>query len=160
MIGRLGAAFALAAALAEAAHAQGEVVLEHAWMRPAPRGQAQAAVYVDIRAAQPMKLVGASSPAARHAELVLVDPPHPDPATHRIVGELPITGNRLRLALGGSHVRLVDVGRDLHPGERVPLELAFVDASGKRSTAATEVLVRGLMIHPPQPQPQDRPAPR
>jgi copper(I)-binding protein len=160
MIGRLVAALALARVLADPAHAQGDVLLENAWMRPAPQGQAQAAAYVDIRAAKPLKLVGASSPAAGRAELVLVDPPDPDPATHRVVGELPITGNRLRLALGGSHVRLIDVAHDLRPGERVPLELAFVDASGRRSTATTEILVRGLMIHSPPSPSGDKAAPR
>jgi copper(I)-binding protein len=157
--GRFFAALVLAVALASPAHAQGEVALDNAWMRPAHAGQAQAAVYLDIRAAKPMTLVGASSPAARRAELVLVDPPDPDPATHRFVAELPMSATRLRLALGGSHVRLIDIAHDLRPGERVRLELAFVDASGTRSTATTEVLVRGLMIHPPQPQAPDKPAP-
>jgi len=151
--GRIAAPLVLAAVLLAAAptRAQAEVELANGWMRPAYAGQPRAAVYVDIRSAQPLKLVGAATPLARRVELVLVDPPSPDPATHRVVPELPVAGGReTRLALGGSHVRLVDIVRDVPPGERWPLELAFVDAAGNRVSVTAEVLVRGLM--PPRPE--------
>lgn len=153
MIAAVAAPLALAAVLLAAAPAQAraEVELVNGWMRPAYAGQPRAAVYVDIRSAQPLKLVGAATPLAGRVELVLVDPPSPDPATHRVVEELPVAGGReTRLALGGSHIRLVDIVRDLPPSERWPLELAFVDAAGKRLSVTAEVLVRGLM--PPRPE--------
>jgi copper(I)-binding protein len=154
------ALLALATALAATApaHAQ-EVELANAWMRPAYAGQPQAAVYVDIRAKRPLRLVGASTVIAKRAALVLVDPPDPDPAAHRVVAELPVAADReTRLALGSSHIRLVDVVRDLQPGEQIALELAFVDAAGKRQSIATSVLVRGLMIHRPEAAPAGAPA--
>jgi copper(I)-binding protein len=142
---------ALVAVLVAAPTARAEVSLANAWMRPAYAGQPSAQVYVDVRSERPLKLVAASAPVARRAELVLVDPPSNDPATHRAVAELPVAGGgETRLALGGSHVRLVEVSRDVWPGERWPLELAFVDAEGKRVTATAEVLVRGLMARRPE----------
>jgi copper(I)-binding protein len=142
-------AVALAVTLA-AAPAGAGVALENAWMRPAHAGQPQAQVFVDLRSAEPAKLVGASMKVAKRAELVLVPAPDADASTHRVVAEIPLAANvATRLALGGSHVRLVDMAQDVHPGERHVLELAFVDASGRRTTATVDVLVRGLTLRRP-----------
>jgi copper(I)-binding protein len=152
VIAAVAARLALAAVLLAAAptQARAEVELANGWMRPAYAGQPSAAVYVDIRAEQPVRLVGANVALAKRVELVLVEPPSNDPATHRVVAELPVAvGRETRLALGGSHLRLLDVVRDVPPGERWPLELLFVDASGRRFSATTEVLVRGLMARRP-----------
>jgi copper(I)-binding protein len=143
-----GALAGLAALFAATVHAG--VTLDGAWMRPAHEGQASAEVYVDIRATGALTLVGASMPVARRAELVLAAAPDAPAATQRVVAALPIAADaRTRLALGGSHVRLLEVTRDVLPGERLPLELAFVDASGKRSTAVVDVLVRGVLPRRP-----------
>ncbi len=153
MIAGFAVPLALAAVLLAAAptQARAEVELASAWMRPAYAGQPSAAVYVDIRAERPARLVGANVALAKLVELVLVEPPSNDPATHRVVAELPVAGGReTRLALGGSHLRLLEVTRDVQPGERWPLELLFVDASGRRFSATTEVLVRGLMARRPE----------
>lgn len=143
--------FWIAASAFAAAAAHAQVVLDNAWMRPAYAGQPEAAVYVDIRSGQPLRLVAASSPAAERAELVLVEPPGADASKHRVVAEIPVAGGaETRLAYLGSHVRLLSVRRDVLPGEHVPLELAFVDASGTRRTATVAVLVRGLVARKPE----------
>lgn len=148
------ASLVLAAALTAAANAQGDVKLDNAWMRPAYAGQPHAAVYVDIRAPEPLRLVGASSPVANRAELVRVEPPSPDPAQHRVVPDFAIAGGgETRLAYLGNHIRLVDVRREVAPNERVPVELVFVDAAGKRRMVAMDVLVRGLTARRPEPEP-------
>jgi copper(I)-binding protein len=142
---------ALSTICAAGAAAAADVRLENAWMRPAYAGQPQAMVYVDVRASEPMKLVGAKSPAARRAELVLVDPPGVPAEQHRVVPELPVAGGGLtRLAYLGSHVRLVDVADDLHAGHSIALELAFVDASGKRQAVTTQAVVRGIAARRPE----------
>ena len=131
------------AAAAQAAAAG--IELRNAWMRPAYAGQPQAMVYVDIRANEPLRLVAAKSPAAKEAELVLVDPPGAPPEQHRVVPELPIAANAVtRLPYLGSHVRLLGVGQDLYAGLSIDLELTFVDAGGKRQVAATTAVVRGV----------------
>ena len=143
------AALACTAAFA-AGTAMAEVTLANAWLRPAPTGTAEAAVYVDIRSTEALELVGARSPVARGAELVLVDPPDPDPEARRVVAKIPIAANHeTRLAYLGSHVRLTGVTRDLVPGTRIPVELTFADATGERRTVAAEALVRGIV--PPRP---------
>jgi hypothetical protein len=143
------AALACAAALA-AGSAMAEVNLANAWLRPAPAGAAEVAVYVDIRATEPLELVDARSPVARGAELVRVDPPDPDPAARRVVARIPVAaGRETRLAYLGSHVRLTGVTRDLVPGMRIPVELTFADATGQRRTVAVEALVRGVVPQRP-----------
>jgi copper(I)-binding protein len=143
-----GVLVALGLALAaEVAGAQ--VTLANAWLRPAAAGQKEAQVYVDIRAGEALTLVGARSPIARRAELVLLDPPHAD-GTLRVVGEIAVPANQeTRLAFRGSHIRLVDVIRTARPNEHVGLELTFVDAAGKRKVVTTDALVRGVVVRRP-----------
>jgi hypothetical protein len=146
---RLRRFVALSTIAAAGAATAADVRLENAWMRPARAGQAQAGVYVDIHAREPLRLVAAKSPAAKRAELVLVDPPGAPADEHRVVPELPVAaGVVTRLAYLGSHVRLVDVAQDLWAGHSIALELTFVDANGKRQTAAAEAVVRGVAARP------------
>lgn len=143
------AALAFAACLASGG-AAAEVALANAWLRPATAGADEVQVYVDIRSTEALDLVGASAPVARGAELVLVDPPDPDPTARRVVGKIPVTAEReTRLAYLGSHIRLKGVIRDLPPGTRIPLELTFADAKGRRRTVTTEALVRGVALRRP-----------
>ena len=152
------AALACTAAFA-AGTAMAEVTLANAWLRPAPTGTAEAAVYVDIRSTEALELVGARSPAARGAELVLVDPPDPDPTARKVVARIAVAaGRETRLAYLGSHVRLTGISRDLAPGMRVPVELTFADAQGRQRTIATEALVRGIVPRRPD-DPRDTPPP-
>jgi hypothetical protein len=143
------AALAFAACLASGS-AVAEVALANAWLRPATAGADDVQVYVDIRSTEALELVGARSPAARDAELVLVDPPDPDPTARRVVEKIAVAAEReTRLAYLGSHIRLKGVLRDLPPGTRIPLELTFADANGRRRTVTTEALVRGVVLRRP-----------
>ncbi len=147
-------AAAFAAALALASPARGEATLANAWLRPAAAGDEEAQVYVDIRSTEALELVGAHSPVARGAVLVLVDPPDPDPTARKVVASIPVAaGRETRLAYLGSHVRLTGITRDLVPGMRIPLELTFADPRGKRQTLSTEALVRGLVPRRPADAP-------
>ena len=138
-----------AAALLAAPLASAQVKLQNAWLRPAAAGQAAAMVYVDIESSRPLKLVGARSPVAKGARLVVVDAPGPE-AAQKVVDAIDVAANEtLRLAYLGSHVRLVGIGKDLTPGTAVPLELEFVDASGQRSSASVDAMVRGIAARPP-----------
>lgn len=152
---RAAAALALVGPAALAA-AQG-ITLSEAWMRPAYQGQPTASLYVDIASAEALKLVGARSPLATRAEIILAEIGEPDPSKHKVVKELPVPANaQTRLAYLGNHVRLHGIKRDLKPGERVPVTLVFVGADGKQRTASTEALIRGLSAR--RPDPEDKPA--
>jgi copper(I)-binding protein len=141
------------AGLVLSASARADVKLENAWLRPAYAGQASAMVYVDIESTRALKLVGATSPVAGSAELVLVEPPGADPPAHKVVRDLPVAANKAtRLAYLGSHVRLLDIRKDLKPGDAVPITLTFADGSGKRETRTTEAKVRGITARKPANQ--------
>jgi len=147
LILRTSAAYTVAFACAlTAGGAAAEVTLANAWLRPAAAGAGEVAVHVDIRSTEALDLVDARSPAASGAQLVLVDPPDPDPTMRRVVARIPIAaGRETRLAYLGSHVRLTGVTRDLPPGARIPVELVFADGTGRKHTVTTEALVRGLV---------------
>ena len=127
-----------------------DIKFRNAWLRPTYAGQPTAMVYVDIESSEALTLVAANSPVAKGAQLVRVDPPGPDTEA-KVVTELPIAAKQVtRLALLGNHVRLLDVHQDLAAGARVPVELTFVDAKGKRMSVKTEAVVRGIVAHKPE----------
>jgi periplasmic copper chaperone A len=130
--------------------AQAQLTAANAWLRPVAAGQKEAQLYVDLRATEPVKLVAASSPIARRAELVLLDPPDAQSGKLRVVSEIAVAPNaETRLAFRGSHVRLLDITRAANPGEHVAVELTFVAASGRRQSVSTHALVRGLVARTP-----------
>ena len=142
---------ALALAIALPACAVG-IELKSAWMRPAVAGQ-DARAYVDIVSDAPLKLVGATTPAARRVQLVAVTITDGSDAGKVVKSFAVVPGTPTRLAYKGSHLRLVGVRQDIAPGgPPVPIVLQFTDAKGKRYTATTELTVRGLFVqHAPAP---------
>ena len=156
---RAAAALALCV-VAPLAAAQG-IKLSEAWMRPAFQGQPTASVYVDIHSSEALRLVGARSPLASRAEIIVAEIGEPDPSKYKVVKELPVAANgETRLAYLGNHLRLHGIKRDLKPGEKFPLTLVFVGTDGKQRTASTEALIRGLSAKRPDPAEQPAPAPK
>lgn len=140
-------------ALFAAMAAQAQPLFENGWLRPAAAGQANAAVYVDIRSTEPLSLVGASSPVAKRVELVANDKPGLE-GFARVVPALPVTADgTTRLAYLGSHLRLVDVTRDVMPGEVVDVDLVFEDPAGVRRSARFQAVARGIAARPGAPTP-------
>jgi copper(I)-binding protein len=136
-----------------------DITLKNAWMRPARAGYPTVGVYVDITTDVALKLVGASSPVAKSAGIVLVDRNADDTLTERPVNEVEIAaGRETRFALNGNRIELREIKEDLPPGADVPLTLEFVEAKGNaRHTIAIGVLVRGVILPPPL-QPGQTPA--
>jgi copper(I)-binding protein len=123
-----------------------DIQLKSAWMRPAAAGD-DARAYVDIVSDAPLRLVGATTPAARRVQLVLVtNTDGTDPG--KVVKSMPIAaGTPTRLAYKGSHLRLVGVRHDIVPGgPPVAVSLRFTDDKGKRHDAKMDVVVRGLVV--------------
>jgi len=122
-----------------------DVVLKTAWMRPAAAGMAEARVYVDIVSEAELVLVGASTPVARKVELVEVTTKG-DQSEEKVVASMPVpAGKMTRLAYRGSHLRFVEITRDLGNGTTVPVTLAFKSPDGKEVTATFNAQVRGLL---------------
>jgi copper(I)-binding protein len=142
-------AVALVASAAEAP-ATG-VTLKNGWLRPVAAGMAEAKVYVDIVSESDLVLVGATTPVARKVELVEVMVKG-DQSQARVVASMPVPGGKTtRLAYLGSHLRLVDVNKDLANGNAVPITLAFKSPGGKEMSAQFDPRVRGLLL--PQQMP-------
>ena len=139
----VAAAFAMAAASGVTA---ADVTLKTAWMRPAAAGMADAQVYVDILSETDLVLVGASTAAARRVELVEVTMKGGEPET-KVVASMPVpAGRTTRLAYRGSHLRLIEITRDLGNGTAVPVTLAFKSMDGRDVTATFDAQVRGLLL--------------
>ncbi len=146
------AAFAGCALMAATTALAGDVTLKTAWMRPAAAGMPEAHVYVDIVSDTDLVLVGASTPVAKKVELVEMTVPG-EPSEGRVVASMPVPGGKTtRLAYRGSHLRLVEVNKDLGNGTLVPVTLEFKAPDGKTTTARFEAQVRGL-LPPPRTMP-------
>ena len=128
-----------------------DITLKNAWVRPTRAGYPAAFVYVDIRTDVPLKLVGARSPVAKSAALVLVDQNPDGSTTERPVKEADVpAGQETRFAYNGSRIELRDIVEDLRPGANIPLTLEFVETRGNaRHAIEIGVLVRGVILPPP-----------
>jgi len=141
----------------------GSVTLKTAWLRPAATGMAEAKVYVDIVSETDLVLVGATTPVARKVELVDVTTKDGQYEA-KVVSSMSVPGGKTtRLAYLGSHLRLVDVNKDLANGNAVPITLAFKKPDGKEVTATFDASVRGLLLPQQTPaivKPEAEPAAR
>jgi len=125
-------------------YALGDIVIGRPWSRAAPAGGTGAG-FMTLRSSGPAdRLLGASSPVARVAEM------HThirdgDVMRMRPVAEIPIApGQTVTLAPGGLHIMLIGLTGPLAIGSRVPLTLRFeragevtVQLTVERAGAAT-----------------------
>jgi periplasmic copper chaperone A len=149
-----GGVFLLVAGVAHAV----EITLASAWMRPVREGAPSAIAYVDITSDADMKLVGASSPAAKTVAIVAIIQNPDGTSTSKEVRELDIpAGHATRLAYNGTHLELREIRETLQAGQHVVVELEFIDNAGRRHVAQTGALIRGILLpQPPEPGPQSR----
>ena len=131
--------------------AAADITLTNAWMRPVRAGTPTAGVYLEVRTDVPLKLVGARSPVARSAGIVLVVQNPDGTSTETPVKEFDLAGGaQTRFALNGNHMELREILEDLPPGANVPLTLEFVETKGNaRHAIEIGVLVRGVILPPP-----------
>ena len=111
-----------------------QVTVNAAWVRATVPGQKVAGAYLKITSPTTAYLVGASSPAAKAAEL------HQMTLENNVMKMRPLArlelpaGAAVELKPGGYHLMLVDVTHPLVVGERVPLQLMVEDKDGRRHT--------------------------
>ena len=135
---------ALAAALLLSGLAHAQVSVQDAWVRATVPQQKATGAFMRLTAAQDMRLVGASSPAAgvtEGHEMTLVDNVMKMRAIP--VLELP-AGQAVELKPGGYHVMLMDLKQPVATGSNVPLTLVFEGKDGQRQTQELQVPVRAL----------------
>ena len=139
--------FALCAVVAAACAAQAQtpisptVKVEAAWARTSVPGQMGTGAFMTLTASQPLKLVGASSPAAGVTEVheMKMDG---DVMRMRAIPSLSLpAGKPVQLKPGGYHVMLLDLKAPLKVGSTVPLTLQLEDAKGQRSSQTVRLAV-------------------
>jgi periplasmic copper chaperone A len=122
----------LSAALATAAQGQAptKVSVERAWARASVQGQASTGAYLTLTAAEPMTLVGVSTPVAAVAELHEMKM-EGDVMRMRAVDGVPLPAGRpVELKPGGHHIMLMQLHAPLRPGTSIPLTLLLKNAAG------------------------------
>ncbi|MGE5203325.1 MAG: copper chaperone PCu(A)C [Acidobacteriota bacterium] len=126
--------------------------VEQVWARATPAGARTGAIYLTVvnRTGADDKLVGASTPAAREAQLhTMID--DNGVMKMRPLASIEIkAGATVTLKPGGMHVMLVGLDKPLKPGASFPLTLEF-EKGGKReltvSVAKAGAMGMGGMDH-------------
>jgi periplasmic copper chaperone A len=123
------------------AQATPPVKVEAAWARASVQGQMGTGAFMHITAAQPMSLVGVSSPAAGVSEVHEMKM-EGDVMRMRPIGQLPLpAGKTVELKPGGYHLMLLDLKAPLMPGTSVPVTLRLRDAKGAETRLDLQVPV-------------------
>lgn len=132
---------ALAALAWSAAAIAGEVRVDDAWVRATLPGQKVAGVYMTLTSDVGGRLVAVESAAAPSAEIHEMRHQDGVMKMRRIESlDLP-AGQAVKLAPGGFHIMLMDIGQQLQAGQEVSLDLV-VEEAGKRRTIPVKAPVR------------------
>jgi len=110
--------------------------VEQVWARATPGGAKTGAIYLTVvnGTTSDDKLVGASTPAAREAQLhTMIDDNGVMKMRHLPSIEIK-AGATVTLAPGGMHVMLIGLAQPLKPGDSFPLTIEF-EKGGKKELA-------------------------
>ena len=121
-----------------------EVVAKDAWVRGTVPAQKTSAGYVTLTSTEDVKIVGASSPVARraeiHASMMMGGVNH----MHSVDAIALPAGKPVELKPGGQHVMLMELNRQLKQGESVPIVFTVEGKDGKRTQVEVKAQVRPL----------------
>lgn len=129
-----GIVFATGAAWAQ----NGQLQVTNAWARATPGKSQVGAAYVTIQSPTPDRLVSASSPVAKKAEL------HTMTMSGMVMKMRPVAGidippdQPVTLAPNGLHIMLEGLAKPLRPGQTFPLTLTFEKAGTRTVSVAVE----------------------
>ena len=126
--------FTLAAlALCASAFAQ-EVAISAPWVRGTVPQQKATGLFMNIEAAQDVRLIGAATPVAGVVEIHEMKVDEQGVMRMReLSGGLPIAkGQTVELKPGGYHVMLMELKQPLKGGDTVPVTLTFEDTAAKK----------------------------
>jgi periplasmic copper chaperone A len=117
------------------------IEVSNAWARATVPGQQVAGVYLEIRSPRAAKIVAVKSPVSATAEIHSMSNDG-GVMKMRQLETLPLpAGETVALQPGGNHIMLLDIKRQLKPGEKVPLTLV-VETGGKKREVKVEAEVR------------------
>jgi hypothetical protein len=125
--------------LGAAAWAQsGQLQVTDAWARATPGKAENGAAYLTVRSPTADRLVAASTPVAKKAEL------HTMSMTGMVMKMRPVegvdipAGGSVTLKPGGLHIMLLGLDKPLKVGQSFPLTLTFEKAGSRAVTVAVE----------------------
>ncbi|MBV9201889.1 MAG: copper chaperone PCu(A)C [Alphaproteobacteria bacterium] len=132
-------AFVAGLAAASAALAQpAQLEVNNAWARATPGKSETGAAYVTIQSPTADRLVSASSPVAKKAELHTMSMQGMVMKMRPIAGlDIP-PGQPVSLKPGGEHIMLMGLNQALHEGQSFPLTLDFEKAGPRTVTVTVE----------------------
>jgi len=130
--------------LAATSFAYAEVTVKDAWVRGMVPAQNATGAFLTITSSEEAKLVGASTPMAKTAE-IHNSQMHGNMMHMEAVDAIKLpAGKAVELKPGGYHVMLMGLAKPVKAGDKVPLKLTVEDAKGKRSTVDVSADVRPL----------------
>jgi periplasmic copper chaperone A len=132
-------AFAASLVVASAAMAQtSQLEVTNAWARATPGKAENGAAYLTIQSPTPDRLMSASSPVAKKAELHTMSMEGMVMKMRPLAGlDIP-AGQPVTLKPGGEHIMLEGLGAPLREGQSFPLTLTFEKAGIRTVTVAIE----------------------
>ena len=124
--------------------AAADTSVSDAWIRGTVAHQKATGMYARITSSSGGKLVAARSPAAGVAEVHEMAMQGNTMLMRRVPAlELP-AGKTVALEPGGYHVMLMQLTRELAPGDAVPVTLVIETAGGRREEVTVDATVRAL----------------
>jgi periplasmic copper chaperone A len=133
----LAFAAALAAANTELAQSN-QLEVSNAWARATPGKAENGAAYVTILSPTPDRLLSASSPAAKKAELHTMEMAGMVMKMRPVAGlDIP-AGQPVALKPGGEHIMLIGLQQPLREGQSFTLTLNFEKAGARTVSVAVE----------------------
>ena len=132
------------AALALSAAAQAQITVTQPWVRATVPQQKATGAFMQLTAAQPIKLVSVQSPVAGVSEIHEMTMSDGVMKMRAIPAlELP-AGKAVELKPGSYHLMLMDLKAPVKDGDMVPLTLVVETKEGKRETIEVKAMVRQL----------------
>ena len=131
----------IAAATLLAFPAGAEVTITNAWVRGTVPAQQATGAYMKFKSTEDVKVVAASSPAAKVVEIHEMSM-NGTTMEMRAVPALPLPAGKLvEMKAGGYHVMLMGLAKPLGKDDVVPITFTVEGAGGKRTTVEVKAIV-------------------
>ena len=131
----------IAAATLLAFPAGAEVTITNAWVRGTVPAQQATGAYMKFKSTEDVKVVAASSPAAKVVEIHELSM-NGTTMEMRAVPALPLPAGKLvEMKAGGYHVMLMGLAKPLGKDDVVPITFTVEGAGGKRTTVEVKAIV-------------------
>jgi copper(I)-binding protein len=130
--------------LAASSLAHADVTAKDAWVRGTVPAQTTTGAFLTLTSTEDAKVVAASSPAAKKTEIHTSMMMGGVNMMHKADQIALPAGKPVELKSGGYHVMLMDLVRQVKPGEMVPITFTIVGKDGKRTQLEVKAEVRPL----------------